>query len=135
MHTAFKHGFRTNVKYAKDPWLMALTQCAAGSCLTKTYEKLECLDSNNTLHTKLSLCLTNHHAMKMYWGSGGVAPRILNLGTRWRQKVSFTLQPLCPRGKSHRYHFVRRLCGPIAVPDAVTKRKNPNPCRPRPLVY
>jgi hypothetical protein len=28
--------------------------------------------------------LTKHHAMKAYWGSGGMAPRILDLGTRWR---------------------------------------------------
>jgi hypothetical protein len=33
---------------------------------------------------KLSLCLTKHHAMKTYWGSGGIAPFILDLGTRWR---------------------------------------------------
>jgi hypothetical protein len=33
---------------------------------------------------KLSLCLTKHHAMKTYWGSGSIAPRILDLGTRWR---------------------------------------------------
>jgi hypothetical protein len=26
---------------------------------------------------KLSLCLAKHHAMKAYWGSGGIAPRIL----------------------------------------------------------
>jgi hypothetical protein len=32
---------------------------------------------------KLSLYLTKHHAMKAYWG-GGIAPRILDLGTRWR---------------------------------------------------
>jgi hypothetical protein len=25
----------------------------------------------------LSLCLTKHRAMKIYWGSGGIAPRIL----------------------------------------------------------
>jgi aspartate oxidase len=25
---------------------------------------------------KLSLCLTKHHAMRTYWGSGGIAPRI-----------------------------------------------------------
>jgi hypothetical protein len=33
---------------------------------------------------KLSLCLTKHYAMKTYWGSGGIAPLILDLGTRWR---------------------------------------------------
>jgi hypothetical protein len=31
---------------------------------------------------ELSLCLTKHHAMKAYWGSGGIAPLILELGTR-----------------------------------------------------
>jgi hypothetical protein len=25
-----------------------------------------------------------HHAMKAYWGSVGIARRIINLGTRWR---------------------------------------------------
>jgi len=34
--------------------------------------------------------LTEHHAMKSYWGSGGIAPRILNLGTGWKRVVSFT---------------------------------------------
>jgi hypothetical protein len=33
---------------------------------------------------KLSLCLTKHHAMKTYWGSGGIASCILDLGTRWK---------------------------------------------------
>jgi hypothetical protein len=31
---------------------------------------------------KLSLCLTKYHAMKTYWGSGGIAPRIFGLDTR-----------------------------------------------------
>jgi hypothetical protein len=30
------------------------------------------------------LSLTEHHAMKAYWESGGIAPRVLYLGTRWR---------------------------------------------------
>jgi hypothetical protein len=33
---------------------------------------------------KLFLCLTKHHAMKTYWGSGGITPRILDLGTGWK---------------------------------------------------
>jgi hypothetical protein len=33
---------------------------------------------------KLYLCLTKHHAMKTYWGSGDIAPHILDLGIRWR---------------------------------------------------
>jgi len=36
------------------------------------------------LGVKLSLSLTKHHALKTYWGSGGIVPRILDLGTRWR---------------------------------------------------
>jgi hypothetical protein len=28
--------------------------------------------------------LTEHHTMKVYWRSGGIAPHILDLGTRWR---------------------------------------------------
>jgi len=32
----------------------------------------------------LSHALTEHHAMKAYWGSGGIATHILDLGTRWR---------------------------------------------------
>jgi hypothetical protein len=33
---------------------------------------------------KFSLCLCMHHAMETYWGSGGIAPRILDRGTRRR---------------------------------------------------
>jgi hypothetical protein len=32
---------------------------------------------------KLSLCLNKHHAMNTHWGSVGIAPRILDLGTRY----------------------------------------------------
>jgi hypothetical protein len=49
---------------------------------------------------KLSLCLTKHHAIKTYWGNGGITLWILNLGTRWRSVVSFTPQPLYSQGKS-----------------------------------
>jgi len=34
--------------------------------------------------------------------SGGIATRILDLGTRWRWGVSFTSRPLYPRGKRTR---------------------------------
>jgi hypothetical protein len=57
------------------------------------------------------LFLTEHHAMKAYWGSGGIAPRI-DLGTRWRRVVSFTPRPLYPQGKSPWYPLDRRLSGP-----------------------
>jgi len=38
---------------------------------------------------KFPLGLMKHHAMKTYCGSGGRAPRILNLDTRWRWVVSY----------------------------------------------
>jgi hypothetical protein len=49
----------------------------------------------------LTPCLTKHHAMKTCWRNGGIAPRILNLGTGWRYVVSFTSrgnEPPVPTG-------------------------------------
>jgi len=79
---------------------------------------------NVVVKVKLSLCLTKSHVVKTcpllnsaprhedLWVSGGIAPRILNLGTRWRWVVSFAPQPLYPQGKSPRFPLVRRLGGP-----------------------
>jgi hypothetical protein len=36
-----------------------------------------------TKKVKLFLCLIKHHTIKKFWGSGGIAPRILDLGARW----------------------------------------------------
>jgi hypothetical protein len=36
------------------------------------------------VNVKLSLCFTKHQAMKAYWGSVCIAPRIIELDTRWR---------------------------------------------------
>jgi hypothetical protein len=38
------------------------------------------------IKVKFSLCffVTEHHAMKAYCGNGGISPRILDLGIRWR---------------------------------------------------
>jgi hypothetical protein len=77
---------------------------------------------------KLSLCLTKHHVMKTYWGIGGLAPRILDLGTRWRFVVSFTPLPLYPHEVTGT-HWKGGWVGPRAVLDAVMNRKIPSPCR------
>jgi hypothetical protein len=53
--------------------------------------------------------LTEHYAMIAYWETGGMVPRILDLGTRWRWVVSFTPLPLYPQGKSPWYPLDRRL--------------------------
>jgi hypothetical protein len=41
---------------------------------------------------KLSMSLSNHHATKTYWGSVGIAPRILNLGVKATAKTESTLK-------------------------------------------
>jgi hypothetical protein len=58
------------------------------------------------------LCLTKHNVMKIYWRTGGIAPPILHLCTRWKWTVSFMPRPLYPQGKSPRYPLDRRLGGP-----------------------
>jgi len=50
--------------------------------------------------------------MEDVFGGRGIAPRILDLGTKRRWVVSFTLRSLYIRGKSPRYPLDRRLGGP-----------------------
>jgi hypothetical protein len=60
---------------------------------------------------KLSLCLTKHHTMKVYW-DGGNLHAFFDLGTRCKWVASFTLRPLYPQGKSPWYPLDRRPGGP-----------------------
>jgi len=41
-----------------------------------------------------------------------IAPRVLDLGARWRWVDSFTPRPLYPPGKEPQYPMDRRLGGP-----------------------
>jgi hypothetical protein len=77
----------------------------------------------NKVKVKLSLCLTKHHTMKTCWGSGGIAPCILDV-TRWRWVVSFTPWPLYPQGKSSWYPLDRRLGGPQCCSGHGGEEKN-----------
>jgi hypothetical protein len=43
------------------------------------------------------------------WQSGGITPRILHLGIRWKWVVSFMLGLLYPQGKSPCYPYDRRM--------------------------
>jgi hypothetical protein len=72
---------------------------------------------------KLFLCLTKHHAMKMYWWSGGIAARNLNIGTGWSRVVSFMPRPLNLRGNSPRTRWTGGWLGPSVDLDAVARRK------------
>jgi hypothetical protein len=83
--------------------------------------------SQLTIKVKLSLYLTKHHAMKACWGSGRIAPHILDLGTRLRWVVSFTTRPLYPQGKSPWYLLDRRLGGPQSRSGCGGEEKNSQP--------
>jgi hypothetical protein len=62
--------------------------------------------------------------MKTYWVNGGIATRILDLGTRWRWVVSFT-----PREGAPSTHWIGGWVSPSAVLNAAVKRKIPRPRR------
>jgi hypothetical protein len=71
--------------------------------------------------------LTEHHAMNAYWESGGIAPRIIDLGTIWRWVVSFTPRQLYPQGKGSWYPLDRRLSGPQSRYGRGGEEKNSQP--------
>jgi len=56
--------------------------------------------------------LAKHHAMKAYWGVEVYFHSFLDLGTRWRWVVSFTLRPLYSQRKSPWCPLDRNLSGP-----------------------
>jgi hypothetical protein len=60
-------------------------------------------------------------------GSGVIAPRILDLGTRWRRAVNFTPRPLYPQGKSPSCPLDRRLGGPQSRSGRGGEEKNSQP--------
>jgi hypothetical protein len=62
------------------------------------------------------------------WVSGVIAPRILNLGTRWKWvMVNFMPQALYLCGKSPRYLMYRRLGGPLSRSGGGGEDKNKIP--------
>jgi len=60
-------------------------------------------------------------------GSGGIAPRILHLGTRWRLMMSFTPRPIYRQWKSSWYPLHRWLGGPQRRSGRCGKEKNLKP--------
>jgi hypothetical protein len=62
-------------------------------------------------------------------GSGSIAPLILNLNTRWRWVVNFTLRPLYPRRKNPGTHWIGSWVGLRVGLDAVANKGNPCTCR------
>jgi hypothetical protein len=62
--------------------------------------------------------------MKAYWGSTGIAPRILDPGTRWRRVVNFTPRLLYSQGNSPWYPLDRMLGGPHSRSGRGGEEKN-----------
>jgi hypothetical protein len=72
-----------------------------------------------------------NYVLRHEW-NGGIAPCILNLGTRWRLVVSFMTRPLYSRENVPGTHWIGGLVGPRAGVDAVAKRQKyplPAPAR------
>jgi hypothetical protein len=113
---------------AVDVYLLEIQMCYCKANHTAQSQRWVLL-----IKVNFSLFLTKYHAMKTYWGSGGIAPRALDLSTRWRWVVSFMPRPLYPRSKSSRFLLNRRLGGPQSRSGRVGKEKISHHCRCREL--
>jgi hypothetical protein len=107
-------------------WRVNVTRFGAFGKLVAQWNYIT-VDQGQKGKVKLSLCLTKHHAMKAYRGNEGIAPRILDLGTRWRWVVSFTVRPLYPQGKNPWYPLDRTLGGPQSRSGRGGEEKNSQP--------
>jgi hypothetical protein len=70
----------------------------------------------------IPVLLTEHHAMKTYTGSGGMAPRILDLGTRWSEWSASRPSRFTPREREAGTHWIEGWVSPRAVLDKMEKR-------------
>jgi len=81
------------------------------------------LISEGVCEGRSCLCgLTGHHAMKAFWASGGIAPWILDLRTRWSLVVSFTPRSFYLQGKSPGTQWIAGWVGSRSGLNAVVKR-------------
>jgi hypothetical protein len=72
----------------------------------------------------LSLCFNWTPCHEDVLENGGIAPRLLDLGTRWRWVVSFTPPPHYPQEKSPWYPLERRVRGPHSLSGRGGEEKN-----------
>jgi hypothetical protein len=91
--------------------LVQIYCCRANQSISMTLLLLFLKGKKVKVKLSLHFFLTEHHAIKAYWGSGGISPRILDLGTRWRWVVRFMPWPLYPQGKNPWYPMNMRLGG------------------------
>jgi hypothetical protein len=58
------------------------------------------------IKVKLCLCLTKHHTMNTYWGSGVIASRILDLGTNGDERSASHPGRFTPGKKASCTHWI-----------------------------
>jgi hypothetical protein len=97
------------------------------SQMNSTYRRIK--NRISKVKVNLSLCLNWTPGHEGVLGNGGIAPRILDLGTRWRWVVSFTPLPPYPWERAPGTLWIGGWVGPRAGMDAVVKRKIPSHCR------
>jgi len=67
-----------------------------------------------------------HHAMKGYWGSGDMAPRILDFGTRWGEWSASRPSRFSPRQRASGTHWIGD-CGPQNRSGRGCEERSPRP--------
>jgi hypothetical protein len=58
-------------------WIKGMKISVCQKHSKKCDDSTESYSTTGKVKVKLSLCLTKYHAMKAYWGSGGIAPLII----------------------------------------------------------
>jgi hypothetical protein len=122
-HSSLKYNRKNNFRLN---WSV-LTATLHGGLYTFSYLRKCFRQSRSVIMSWISYVayfLTEHHSLKAYWGSGGIPPRILDLGTRYSWVVGFT-----PRGRAPGTHWIGGWVCPRAGMDAVMKREIPTPYR------
>jgi len=99
MTVSYTHTHNLLKEYVRNP---DADHCKQRNCTFKLPLFRIHLDLYNKGKVARVFFLTEHHAMKAYWGNGGT-PRILDLGTKWERMVSFAPRPLYLQGKSPCY--------------------------------
>jgi hypothetical protein len=87
----------------------------------------ETCSTHGKVKVKLSLCLSKHRAIKTYWGSAGIAPRILDHGLEGVEWSASRPSRFTPRERAPGTRWRGGWVSPRAVLDAVVKRKIPSP--------
>jgi hypothetical protein len=104
LHTSFCFNVQISQPYKSDGIAKILysfnRDCLWTKFVFKTLFRISKICKNLiSLHyilNSLSLCLIKHHAIKTYWGSGCIASRILDFGTKWWWVISLTPSERAP---------------------------------------